>query len=216
MRLAVLSLLCLLTACFTEPSADRVWRCSVDQPLCPEGQTCVNDWCVKDGTATPDLAMPDLAMSSDMLPKAPCTDGFPIGTKGAWACRGKFSPTATKAAGLCQNGFKLCTDGFLISDAECSSSSVKGFFFADLPAQGVNTSVAKCVDSIPGVGAGSMWYGCGAVIGSSFATGRTQFPCKILALATYCDNQTLICNMAVLGLDAQRGENAANGVLCCP
>ena len=211
MRLAVLSLLCLLTACFTEPSADRVWRCSVDQPLCPEGQTCVNDWCVKDGTATPDLAM-----SSDMLPKAPCTDGFPIGTKGAWACRGKFSPTATKASGLCQNGFKLCTDGFLISDAECSSSSVKGFFFADLPAQGVNTSVAKCVDSIPGVGAGSMWYGCGAVIGSSSPTGRTQFPCKNLALATYCDNQTLICNMAVLGLDAQRGENAANGVLCCP
>ena len=125
MRLAVLSLLCLLTACFTEPSADRVWKCSVDQPLCPEGQTCVNDWCVKDGTATPDLAM-----SSDMLPKAPCTDGFPIGTKGAWACRGKFSPTATKASGLCQNGFKLCTDGSLISDAECSSSSVKGFYFA--------------------------------------------------------------------------------------
>ena len=38
MRLAILSVSCLLTACFTEPSADRVWKCSVDQPLCPEGQ----------------------------------------------------------------------------------------------------------------------------------------------------------------------------------
>jgi hypothetical protein len=57
MRLAVLSVLCLFIACFQEPPADRVWRCSAEQPGCPEGQTCKNDWCVKDGTAQPDMSL---------------------------------------------------------------------------------------------------------------------------------------------------------------
>ncbi len=77
MRLAVLSaFLGLSIACFTEPSADRVWRCSVDQPLCPEGQTCINDWCTKDGTALPDLSAVD-ATSELICLQVRATDGIP-------------------------------------------------------------------------------------------------------------------------------------------
>ena len=110
MRLAVLSLLCLFVACFQEPPADRVWRCSADQPQCPDGQSCVDNWCVKDGTAMPDLAANEDGGTTDMA--SPCLNGFPIGSKGVWACRGAFNPTGTKASGLClQNGYKLCSDG---------------------------------------------------------------------------------------------------------
>jgi hypothetical protein len=109
MRLAVLSAFIGLSfACFTEPSADRVWRCSVEQPLCPDGQTCINDWCTKDGTALPDLIVVDSAVAD--MSTIPCLDGFPMGTQGVWACRGKFSATTTKASALCLSGYKLCAD----------------------------------------------------------------------------------------------------------
>ena len=37
MRLAVLSLLCLFAACFQEPPADRMWRCTVDKTAVSRG-----------------------------------------------------------------------------------------------------------------------------------------------------------------------------------
>ena len=213
MRLAVLSLLW-LSACFTEPPADRVWRCSVDQPLCPQGQMCQNDWCVKDGTATPDLAL-GLDGMLDMSMLKPCTDGFLLGTQGVWACRGKFSPTTAVAAALCQNGYKLCTDGTKITDAECSNASIKGFFFADVPAQGTTGSFAKCAQG--GSGSGTMWFGCGWYQGTRLPSERTQFPCKNLPLITYCDSlNNFTCNFTDLRLDAQKMDDARNGVLCCP
>ena len=214
MRLDIRSLLCLLTACFTEPPADRVWRCSVEQPLCPEGQTCVNDWCAKDGIATPDLASSSDGMQ-DMSMVKPCADGFPLGTQGVWACRGKFSPTTSVATALCQNGYKLCADGSRITDAECSNATIKGFFFADVPAQGSTGSVAKCAQG--GVGNGSMWFGCGWYQGTRSPSERTQLPCKNLPLITYCDPlNNFTCNFTDLRLDAQKMDDARNGVLCCP
>jgi len=213
MRLAVLSLLCLFISCFQEQPADRMWRCSAAEPLCPDGQTCQNDWCVKDGTATPDLSIAD-GGAADMS-KSPCTDGFPIGTQGVWACRGKFAPNTVTASALCQSGYKLCADGSKLTDAECSSASIKGFFFADVPAQGTTGSVAKCAQGGPG--SGGMWFGCGWYQGTRSPSERTQFPCKNLPLITYCDPLNLFtCNFSDLRLDAQRMDNAANGVLCCP
>ena len=215
MRLAVLSQLCLLVSCFQEQPADRVWRCSVAEPLCPSGQTCVNDWCTKDGTAMPDLATSDGGGGGDMS-KPPCTDGFPIGTQGVWACRGTFSPATTPASGLCKNGFKLCTDGLKITDSECTSTTIKGFFWADVPAQGSTASLAKCVSTPPGAGAGSYYFGCGSVVGAFIPAERTSTPCKGLPLVSYCDSSSIKCNFGVLSLDAQSGLNASNGVLCCP
>ena len=216
MRLAVLSLLCLLVSCFQEPPADRVWRCSVAQPLCPDGQTCQNDWCVKDGTAMPDLAASDAGGGGDMS-KPPCTDGFPIGTQGVWACRGTFSPTTTVASALCKNGYKLCKDGFKITDSECTSPTVQGFFWADVPAQGAMGNLAQCVTTPPGNGAGGYYYGCGVVIGSSIQQLRAGTPCQGLPLVGYCDGKALKANSFTdLRLDAQSGLNASNGVLCCP
>jgi hypothetical protein len=217
MRLAVLSLLCLLASCFQEPPADRVWRCSAAQPLCPEGQTCINDWCTKDGTAMPDLANSDAGGGGGDMSKPPCTDGFPIGTQGVWACRGTFSPATALASALCKNGFKLCADGLKLTDSECSSSAIKGFFFSDLPAQGTTGTLAKCVSMPPGPGAGSYYYGCGTLIGGVTPAERASMACKGLPLVSYCDNQSLKCNSFTdLRLDAQSGLNASNGVLCCP
>ena len=214
MRLAVLSLLCLFVACFQEPSADRVWRCSADQPQCPDGQSCVDNWCVKDGTAMPDLATSGDGGVTDMY-KPPCPDGVPIGTQGVWACRGTWSPTTTLASALCRSGFKLCTDGAKITDTECSS--VKGFFFADVPAQGTSGTLARCVSTPPGSGAGGMWFGCGSVLGGGLPSERAAMPCKGFPLVGFCDAKTLTCNSFTdLRLDAQSGLNAANGVLCCP
>jgi hypothetical protein len=110
MRLAVLSMLCLFVSCFQEPPADRVWRCSAEQPGCPQGQSCMNDWCVKDGTATPDLAVSDAGGGGDMS-KPPCTDGFPNRHKVSGRCRGQFSPATTKASSLVQERLQTLCDG---------------------------------------------------------------------------------------------------------
>ncbi len=216
MRLAVLSMLCLFVSCFQEPPADRVWRCSAEQPGCPQGQSCTNDWCVKDGTATPDLAVSDAGGGGDMS-KPPCTDGVPIGTKGVWGCKGRFSPTTTKASALCLNGYRTCVDGFKVTDAECSATTLKGFYFADVPAEGATGAFARC--AMGGNGNGSMWYGCGWYQSQPgrASSERTNFPCKDLPLITYCDNPNLFfCSLTDLRLDAQRMDNPANGVLCCP
>ena len=208
MRLAVLSLLCLFAACFQEPPADRMWRCTVDKPQCPEGQSCVNDWCVKDGTAMPDLAV---AGNGDMS-VIPCSNGSPVGSQGVWACKGAFSPTGPKASALCTNGYKLCVDGNKLTDAQCSSAMLTGFYFADVPAEGVNQNTSKCLAG----GVASYWFGCGNYVGAQL-TVRTQNPCKGLPLVTACDPKSgFTCNFADARLDAQKSDNAANGVLCCP
>ena len=217
MRLAVLSLLCLFAACFQDQPADRVWRCSEAQPQCPEGQSCVNNWCVKDGTALPDLSMADGGGTPDMTIPKPCQDGFPLGSQGVWACRGTFSP-ATPASSLCKLGYKVCQDGNKITDAECSSTAIKGFFFSALPAQGNTGKSARCVSSPPGLGAGGMWFGCGWHQGTfGQPTERTDFPCAGLPLITYCSSQNMFpCNSSDLRLDAQTMSDARSGVLCCP
>ena len=219
MRLAVLFVLVLSSvSCFQEPPADRMWRCSADKPLCPEGQTCMNDWCVKEGTAQPDMSlMTDGGAIPDMTTPKPCQDGFPLGTQGVWACRGAFS-TASPASSLCKNGYKVCSDGNKITDAECSNTSIKGFFFSTLPGQGTTGKFARCVSTPPGTGAGGVWFGCGWYQGTfGQPTERTDFPCQNLPLVTYCAMQNLFfCNQGDLRLDAQRMDDPRSGVLCCP
>ena len=214
MRLAVLSALCFVSSCFTEPSADRMWRCSVDQPLCPEGQTCISDWCVKDGTAMPDMSVSD-ATVADMF-KSPCSDGLPIGTQGVWGCRGRFGPATTKASALCLNGYRLCADGNRVSDAECSSTSLTGFLFAEAPANGPSAAAAKCAGTGPGWG--SMWFGCGwTPVGSGARSERSATACRSLPIVSYCDNRNLLfCDLNDGRLDAQKNDEPRNGVLCCP
>lgn len=211
MRVVVLSVLFLMS-CFQEQPVDRMWRCSAAEPLCPEKQTCVNDWCVMDGTTTPDFGNVDLMSAADMA-KPPCTDGFPIGTQGVWACRGKSSPATTVSSALCGNGYKLCTDGYKVTDAECSSTAIKGFFFADASSLGTNSMTAKCGPGGPGT---DLWFGCGSAIGG-FPTARvmTGYGCKNFFLVSQCDAKVLACSPNV-GLDGQSILNAANGVLCCP
>ena len=209
MRLAVLSLMCLFVACFQEPPADRVWRCSVDKPQCPEGQSCQNDWCVKDGTAMPDLMSQDAASDMSM---PPCTDGFPLGSKGVWACRGAFSPTGTKASALCRNGYKLCTDASRLTSTECAST-LTGFFFADVPGEGSMSNLIKCAAG--GNGSGSTWFGCGTYTDNPSAD--SSVGCKGFTRISFCyPARGFTCNASDLRLDAQQLDKPANGVLCCP
>ena len=211
MRVVVLSVLFLMS-CFQEQPVDRMWRCSAAEPLCPEKQTCVNDWCVMDGTTTPDFGNVDLMSGADMA-KPPCTDGFPIGTQGVWACRGKSSPATTVSSALCGNGYKLCTDGYKVTDAECSSTTIKGFFFSDASSMGANPMVAKCGPGGAGTG---LWFGCGSAIGGTpTERASTGYGCKNLYLVTQCDGKVLSCSTDPR-LDGQSILNAANGVLCCP
>ena len=211
MRLAVLSLLCLFAACFQEPPADRMWRCTVDKPQCPEGQSCVNDWCVKDGTAMPDFATSDGSLTGDMS-IAPCADGFPIGTKGAWACRGKFSAATVKASAICQSGYKPCADSSRVSDSECSNSSLTGFFFADALGSGLTAS-AKCATTT-GAGWGSVIFGCGPPTVGLYE--RSAIGCRGFFLLGFCGSASTQCNASDGRLDAQSNTEAKNGVLCCP
>ncbi len=212
MRLAVLSaFLGLSIACFTEPSADRVWRCSVEQPLCPEGQTCINDWCTKDGTALPDLSVVD-STSADMS-TLPCQDGLPIGTQGVWACRGKFSATTTKASALCLSGYKLCADANKLTDAECSATTLNGFFFGESPGMGSGSLSAKCAGT--GASWGSLWFGCGKVQGTTL-TERAGNACRGFFPVTFCSNMVFFCDFTDGHLDKQRNDDSRNGVLCCP
>ncbi len=214
MRLAVLSLL-VLSSCFSEPPADRVWRCTTDKPLCPQGQTCINDWCVQEGTAQPDMSVTaDGSGTSDMTTK-PCSDGFPIGTQGVWACRGKFSPATAKASSLCQNGYKLCTSGQKVTDAECSNTALTSFFMADVPGSGVNITSQKCYS---GTGTLNSWFGCGWTPTSSGPKAeRSNFPCQNLPTVLVCDpKNSLTCNFSDGRLDFQTNENPQHGVLCCP
>ena len=212
MRLAVLSAFIGLSfACFTEPSADRVWRCSVEQPLCPDGQTCINDWCTKDGTALPDLSISDATVGD--MSTIPCLDGFPIGTQGVWACRGKFSPVTTKASLLCLSGYKLCSDANKLMDTECSATSLKGFFFAESPAMGSSQLGAKCAGT--GASWGSMWFGCGSVLDKPL-TARAAMACRGFFPVTFCSNVVFFCDYTDGHLDKQRNDDPRNGVLCCP
>ena len=213
MRLAVLSaFIGLSIACFTEPSADRVWRCSVEQPLCPDGQTCINDWCTKDGTALPDLSISDATVGD--MSTTPCLDGFPIGTQGVWACRGKFSATTTKASALCLSGYKLCADANKLTDSECSSILLKGFFFAEAP--GVTASfaaAAKCATSTA-ASWGNLWFGCGWQQ-TTPASERAAVACRGLFLVSFC-SANFGCDTTDGHLDKQRNDDPRNGVLCCP
>ena len=215
MRLAVLSLLCLFGACFQEQPADRVWRCSADQPQCPEGQSCINNWCVKDGTAMPDLSLP-LDGAWDMI-GAPCSDRIAIGSSGVLGCRGKFSPNTTKASALCPSGYRLCTDASKVTDAECSSSSIMGFFFADVSGNWTGPQPPRC--AIAGqAGAGNAFFGCGNILGAITPSTTTSTPCKGFSRLTYCNTTTpFYCEATEqLSLDNRRMDDARNGVLCCP
>jgi len=215
MRLAVLSVLVLssLSSCFSEPPADRMWRCTTDKPLCPQGQTCVNDWCVQEGTAQPDMSViADGSGTPDMTTK-PCLDGFPIGTQGVWACRGKFSP-ASPASTLCLNGYKPCANASKLTDAECSSTDIKGIFVSSVAAQGGSASAARCITSPPASNAGNMWYGCGWL---SKATERAGTACEGFQNIHYCGAMFgFPCNIGEVRLDFQTNENPQHGVLCCP
>ena len=217
MRLAVLSVLALssLSSCFSEPPADRVWRCTTDKPLCPQGQRCVNDWCVQEGTAQPDMSVTaDGSGTSDMTTK-PCSDGFPIGTQGVWACRGKFSP-ASPASTLCLNGYKPCANASKLTDAECSSTDIKGIFLSTQAAQGSGSAGARCVTTPPASNAGSMWYGCGWEQ-SRKLTERAGMACQGFPLVHFCEIRIgFPCNLGEVRLDLQTNENPQHGVLCCP
>ena len=119
MRRACAVIVLLLGGCFSSDPGNRHFPCD-ESHGCPPGQSCQNKVCQEDGTAPLDAGM-DLATNLDMTVVRCAGNGYPIGTKGVWACLGTFSP-AKPASSLCTNG-KLCTDiTGLVTKQECDSA----------------------------------------------------------------------------------------------
>jgi hypothetical protein len=119
MRRACAVIVLLLGGCFSTDPGNRRFPCD-ESHGCPPGQSCQNKVCQEDVPAPLDAGM-DLATSLDMTTSRCAGSGYPIGTKGVWACLGTFSP-AKPASSLCTNG-KLCTDiTGLVTKQECDSA----------------------------------------------------------------------------------------------
>ncbi len=112
----------------------------------------------------------------------------------------------SKRQRLCLSGYKLCTDGFKLTAAECSAST-PGFFYADAPAAGSGYATAQCGSQKV---FSSMFYGCGLVTGSTKTAGMPSGANYHRVLW-----RTLYATTAMADLDKQPNDDPRNGVLCC-
>lgn len=202
MRSSLMSLLFFLAACFSEP--DRaVIRCDADHP-CPAGLVCMNQIC---GAGTSgDLGTPGGEM--DLSPAYGCTvpNGRAIGR--AWACP---TPTLAKgqAAGLCAQGFKLCTSGAdVMADPACKTLAT--FHAAELiGTTNGSPDNAQCQST---ANAFQVFYGCGRV--QLNVTYQVNTPCLQLERAIDCNQPSTgwTCGRTL----ADTSTTVAAGVMCCP
>ena len=205
MRRACAVIVLLLGGCFSTDPGNRQFPCD-ESHGCPPGQSCQNKVCQEDGTAPLDAGM-DLAASLDMTVVRCAGNGYPIGTKGVWACLGTFSP-AKPASSLCTNG-KLCTDiTGLVTKQECDSAP-NGLL--GVAGHGSGSLDARCA---PASGV-LMWFGCG-VRPSPLRSEPAPNPCRGHTQVHFCSISGIVCNMSDLRLDAQTNADANPGVLCCP
>ena len=206
MRRACAVIVLMLGGCFSTDPGNRRFPCD-ESHGCPPGQSCQSKVCQEDGTAPLDAGM-DLATSFDMTtPRCTGGGGYPIGTKGVWACLGTFSP-AKPASSLCMNG-KLCTDiTGLVTKQECDSAP-NGL--VGVLGQGPSSVDAKCATTGPV----SMLIGCGIRSGP-LRSEPAIVPCRGHTQCHLCSPSGIVCNMTAFQVDAQTNTDANTGVLCCP
>ena len=198
----------LLVGCFSTDPGNRRFPCD-ESHGCPPGQTCQNNVCQEDTAAPLDASATDLTASGDMSMSRCSGNGYPIGTKGVWACLGTFSP-AKPASSLCANG-KVCNDiSTLLTTPECSTAT-NGLL--GVAGTGTGSVDLKCATGSSGVGLA--WFGCG-IRQSPTRSEPAASPCRGHTQVHFCNTTGIVCNTSDYRLDAQTNTDANTGVLCCP
>ena len=196
-----------LVSCFSSDPGDRRFPCD-ESHGCPTGQTCQNNQCQAETAAPLDASISDLPQT-DMSPTVCTGDGYPIGSKGVWACLGTFSP-AKPASSLCNVG-KICTDiSTLITPSECISATNVLF---GVPGSGSGPSSLRCATGTSGVN--FMYFGCGNRATPTKSEVALS-PCRGHQMAHYSNPDGIIYNTTNYALDAQTNLDPRSGVLCCP
>ena len=198
----------LLVGCFSSDPGNRRFPCD-ESHGCPPGQVCTNNVCQEPAAQT-DAALPIDAAIGDMT-ISQCTggNGYPIGSKGAWACLGTFSP-AKPASSLCTSK-KLCSDiSSLISATECNTAKN---VLIGTAGTGGTAAFARCATASSGPG--FLIYGCGfrSVPTASEAAGNV---CRGFTVIHNPNTDALRYNTADYSMDAQTNVDPNVGVLCCP
>lgn len=200
----------LLMGCFSTDPGSRQFPCD-ETHGCPPGQVCQNNLCqVSAAPLDGSSSGTDMAMPGDMSMSRCAGSGYPIGSKGVWACLGTFSP-AKPASSLCASG-KLCGDvSSLLTSSECSGAA--NALYGESPASGATSLVAKCATTT-GAGWGSLWYGCG--VRQSPKSEPATTPCRGFTQIHFCSGSGFVCDFSMGVLDKQTNTDAQAGVLCCP
>ena len=198
----------LLVSCFSSDPGDRRFPCD-ESHGCPPGQVCTNNVC-QDPAAQTDAAIPIDAAIGDMT-ISQCTggNGYPIGTKGAWACLGIFSP-AKPASSLCVSK-KVCNDiSSLLTNQECNTAKNVVIGAAGT---GGGAGLAKCATAASGPG--FLLYGCGYRSTPSVSELANSI-CRGYTMIHYSNSDGLRYNTSDYSMDAQTNVDPNVGVICCP
>lgn len=202
----------LLMGCFSTDPGSRQFPCD-ETHGCPPGQVCQNNLCqVSAAPLDGSVSGSDMTLTGDMSVSRCAGSGYPLGSKGVWACLGTFSP-ANPASSLCRNS-KLCTDiSSLVTTNECNAAA--NGLLGEAPGSGPTSIDAKCATT-QGVGWGKLWFGCGKRQSPTPSEPATT-PCRGHTQVHFCSTTTgVVCNFNDGRLDAQTNTDANTGVLCCP
>ena len=198
----------LVVGCFSSDPGDRRFPCD-ESHGCPPGQVCTNNVCQEPAAQTDAAASIDAAIGDMTISQCTSGNGYPIGSKGAWACLGTFSP-AKPASSLCTSK-KLCSDiSSLISATECNTAKN---VLIGTAGTGGTAAFARCATASSGPG--FLIYGCGfrSVPTASEAAGNV---CRGFTVIHNPNTDALRYNTADYSMDAQTNVDPNVGVLCCP
>lgn len=198
----------LLVSCFSSDPGNRRFPCD-ESHGCPPGQVCTNNVCQEPAAQT-DAAVPSDAAVLDMtLSLCAGGNGYPIGTKGVWACLGTFSP-AKPASSLCASK-NLCTDiSSLLTNQECNTAKN---VVIGVAGTGGTPSLARC--ATVSSGPGFLLYGCGRRNTPTVSESAGNV-CRGYTMIHYPNPDGLQYNNSDYSMDAQTNVDPNVGVLCCP
>lgn len=198
----------LLVGCFSSDPGDRRFPCD-ESHGCPPGQVCTNNVCQEPAAQTDAAAPIDAAIGDMTISQCTSGNGYPIGSKGAWACLGTFSP-AKPASSLCASK-KLCSDiSALVSTTECNTAKN---VLIGTAGTGGSPSLAKCATATSGPG--FLLYGCGLRTTPTVSETAANV-CRGFTMIHYPNTDGFKYNTADYSMDAQTNLDPNAGVICCP
>lgn len=226
MRLSDVWLGCLVVAigacaasCFNVNPAGIDFLCSVYDPRCPEGQTCIDSHCrtpLPDGRSAVDLATGDGGSTADMA-RSGCANNAGMQVGQAWACPGTFPVgNATKQ---CATGFSVCKVAAGIDLDACNK--INGFFVADAlgysefsACRNVDANFFSCVGYQP-LFDHRLRFGCGG-LNQPYVLTNCTLQCAGFDRALNCSREVDYTCGSSSGLADEANLLPSSGTLCCP